>query len=194
MKKDTTSTTGPGIGPVTEALADVQQSFERLCLAAGIEALGAMMEADVEAACGHGRDDKREAHRWGRTRGRVGFHGGKVEVERPRIRGSVAESAHRPGAAEDWLGRWAMNLMLTFPPDRARCDCRRGTCRRPGSGVSKSAASRRFVALSAGWTPMSVDLSKLDLLRRRRGISARIWCSSPRSASMATVTSIRWRW
>ncbi|MEC5293739.1 IS256 family transposase, partial [Aurantimonas sp. C2-3-R2] len=88
MKKDTTSTTAPGSGPVAEAFADVQQSFERLCLAAGMEALGTMMEADVEAACGprHGRNEKRHAHRWGRTRGRIGFHGGKVEVERPRVR------------------------------------------------------------------------------------------------------------
>ena len=49
MKKDITSTTGSGGGAVEEAFADVQQSFERLCLAAGMEALGAMMEADVEA-------------------------------------------------------------------------------------------------------------------------------------------------
>ena len=176
MKKDTTSTTGPGIGPVTEALADVQQSFERLCLAAGIEALGAMMEADVEAACGprHGRDDKREAHRWGRTRGRVGFHGGKVEVERPRIRGiggrEVPIESWDRATAEDWLGRWAMNLMLINVSTR-----RFGRAVRlpegdvpagPGSGVSKSAASRRFVALSAEKLDafMSVDLSKLDLL------------------------------
>ena len=65
MKKDTTSTTGSGSGAVEEAFADVQQSFERLCLAAGLDALGAMMEADVDAACGprHGRNERRQAHR-----------------------------------------------------------------------------------------------------------------------------------
>jgi hypothetical protein len=31
---------------VEEALTEVQQSFEKLCLAAGMEALGAMMEAE----------------------------------------------------------------------------------------------------------------------------------------------------
>jgi putative transposase len=74
--------------PVEEALTEVQQSFEKLCLAAGMEALGAMMEADVEAACGprHGRVEKRTANRWGSTRGASGFHGGKVGVERPRLR------------------------------------------------------------------------------------------------------------
>ena len=29
----------------------------------------------------------RTAHRWGRTRGKIGFHGGKVEIERQRVRG-----------------------------------------------------------------------------------------------------------
>src|SRR5277367_3844415 len=69
--------------------AEVRASFDRFCLAAGIEALSTMMEADVTAACGprHGRDAARRAHRWGRTRGRIGFHGGKIEVERPRVRG-----------------------------------------------------------------------------------------------------------
>lgn len=135
-----------------------------------------MMEAGVEAACGprHGRNDKREAHRWGRTRGRVGFHGGKVEVERPRVRRvggrEVPIASWDRATAEDWLGRWAMNLMLINVSTR-----RFGRAVRlpegdvpagHGSGVSKSAASRRFVALSAEKLNafMSADLSKLDLL------------------------------
>ena len=43
-------------------------------MAAGIEALTAMMESDAEAASGVS---------WGRTRGKIGFHDGKVELERP---------------------------------------------------------------------------------------------------------------
>jgi hypothetical protein len=44
----------PGLGT---ALAEMTASFERLCLAAGLEALGAMLEADAAALCGprHGR-------------------------------------------------------------------------------------------------------------------------------------------
>ena len=176
MKRDTTLTTAPVSGAVEKACVDVQQSFERLCLAAGIEALGAMMEADVEATCGprHGRDEKREAHRWGKTRGRIGFHGGKVVIDRPRVRGvggrEVPISSWNRATAEDWLGRWAMNLMLINVSTR-----RFGRAVRlpegdvpadPGSGVSKSAASRRFVALSSEKLGafMSADLSKLDLL------------------------------
>jgi putative transposase len=176
MKKDSTLPTAPVAGAVDEALTEVQQSFERLCLAAGIEALGAMMEADVEAACGprHGRVEKRAANRWGSTRGAIGFHGGKVGVERPRVRGvdgrEMAIPSWNRATSEDWLGRWAMNLMLINVSTR-----RFGRAVRlpegdvpaeHGSGLSKSAASRRFVALSSEKLDafMSADLSDLDLL------------------------------
>ena len=176
MNRDIRLPAAPVTGAVEEAFAEVQQSFERLCLAAGIDALGAMMEADVEAACGprHGRDERREAHRWGKTRGRIGFHGGKVEVERPRVRGVGGREVPIPSwdraTSEDWLGRWAMNLMLINVSTR-----RFGRAVRlpegdvpsdPGSGVSKSAASRRFVALSTEKLDafMNADLSRLDLL------------------------------
>jgi hypothetical protein len=73
-------------------------------------------------------------------------------------------------AQEDWLGRWAMNLMLINVSTR-----RFGRAVRlpegdvpapPGSGISKSATSRRFVALSAARLAdfMAADLSELDLL------------------------------
>ena len=176
MKRDIRLPAAPVTGAVEEAFAEVQQSFERLCLAAGIDALGAMMEADVEAACGprHGRDERREAHRWGKTRGRIGFHGGKVEVERPRVRAVDGREMAIPSwdraTSEDWLGRWAMNLMLINVSTR-----RFGRAVRlpegdvpagHGSGVSKSAASRRFVALSTEKLDafMNADLSRLDLL------------------------------
>jgi len=141
-----------------------------------METLGAMMEADVEAACGprHGRVEKREAHRWGRTRGRIGFHGGKIAVERPRVRRVDGREAPIPSwdqaSSENWLGRWAMNLMLINVSTR-----RFGRAVRlpegdvpadPGSGVSKSATSRRFVALSSEKLDvfMGADLYKLDLV------------------------------
>ena len=118
MTRDITPAGSPATGAVDEAFAEARASFDRFCLAAGIEALGTMMEADVTAACGprHGRDAARRAHRWGRTRGRIGFHGGKIEVERPRVRGldgrEVTIPSWETAAEEDWLGRWAMNLML----------------------------------------------------------------------------------
>jgi putative transposase len=145
--------------PVGQALDEMTASFERFCLAAGLEVLGEMLEADAAALCGprHGRGVGRRAQRWGRTVGPIGFHGGKVAVARPRVRTREGRELALPsweGAnAENWLGRWAMNLMLIGVTTR-----RFGRAVRlpegdvpagPGAGVSKSAASRRFVALSA---------------------------------------------
>ena len=68
--------------PVGRALDEMTASFERFCLAAGLEVLGDMLEADAAALCGprHGRSGERQAQRWGRTTGPIGFHGGKVSV------------------------------------------------------------------------------------------------------------------
>src|SRR4029077_5354227 len=176
MTRDITPAVSPATRAVDESFAEVRASFDRFCLAAGIEALETMMEADVTAACGprHGRDAARRAHRWGRTRGRIGFHGGKIEVERPRVRGvdgrEVTIPSWETAAEEDWLGRWAMNLMLINVSTR-----RFGRAVRlpggdvpasPGDSRPKLGVWRRFVERSAPrmaeW--MASDLSKLELL------------------------------
>lgn len=86
MEKLITSTAIPTHAVKTEALASMSASFERFCLAAGIETLSEMMEQDATAVCGarHERAKDRKAHRWGRTKGKIDFHGGKVEIERTR--------------------------------------------------------------------------------------------------------------
>lgn len=93
-------------------------SFERFSLPAGLEALAEMMEQDALAVCGerHERGRRRKAHRWGKTKSKIGFHGGKVEIERARLRGFDGKEQALPsweGAlSEDWFGKWAMNQML----------------------------------------------------------------------------------
>src|SRR5258705_10951565 len=89
MKTSTMMTSAMPSAPVGKAWEEVSASFDRFCLAAGIETLGAMMEADAEVACGprHSRSEDRRGHRWGRTAGKIGFHAGKVAIERPRVRG-----------------------------------------------------------------------------------------------------------
>ncbi len=176
MKKDITSTAIPTHALKSEAMAGMSASFEQFCLAAGIEALSEMMEQDAVAACGarHGRGEGRKGHRWGRTKGKIGFHGGKVEVERPRVRGFDGGEHVLPSwesaVDEDLLGQWAMNQMLINVSTRRF----RRSVRLPGgdvpasdgSGLSKSATSRRFVALSTArmkaW--METPLHDLDLL------------------------------
>ncbi|TWI16159.1 hypothetical protein IQ15_07761 [Bradyrhizobium yuanmingense] len=168
MTRDITPAGWPATGAVDEAFAEVRASFDRFCLAAGIEALGTMMEADVTAACGprHGRDAERRAHRWGRTRGRIGLHGGKIEVERPSVRGVDGREVTIP-SWETAAGDEPDTDQCVDAPVRPRCPAAEGDVpAAPGSGVSKSAASRRFVALSAARLAdfMAADLSALDLL------------------------------
>jgi transposase-like protein len=158
------------------AWQDVDRSFERFCLTAGIGAIEQMLCEDAQQLAGapHSRGGGRAGHRWGRTKGKIGFHGGKVAVHRPRVRSYDSHEVVLPtwtaAQAEDWLGRWAMNLMLINVSTRKL----RRAVRLPegdlpviaGDGTSKSAASRRFVALSAErmaeW--MASDLSQLNLL------------------------------
>src|SRR6478752_5824750 len=176
MNRSTTSTAIPTRALKFEALANISASFELFCLASGMEALGEMMDHDARAICGprHARGHDRRAHRWGKTRGKIGFHGGKVEIERPRLRNFEGKEQALPSweaaVAEDWLGKWAMNQMLINVSTRKFARSVRlpeGDVPAPmGSGLSKSAASRRFVALSAArmkeW--IASDLSGLDLL------------------------------
>jgi hypothetical protein len=119
-----------------------------------------MLREDGQQLTGapHSRGGGRVGHRWGTTEGKIGFHGGKVTVHRPRVRSfdghEVALPSWTAAQAEDWLGRWAMNLMLINVSTRK---LRRAVrlpegdlpIMAPGDGTSKSAASRRFVALSA---------------------------------------------
>ena len=118
MNTSTMMTSAIPRAPVGKAWEEVSVSFDRFCLAAGIETLGAMMEADAEAACGsrHSRSEDRRGHRWGRTAGKIGFYAGKVAIERPRVRGldgkELPLASWQQAVDEDWLGQWAMNLML----------------------------------------------------------------------------------
>ncbi len=176
MKKCITSPGVVAAGNVERAWREVGASFERFCLNAGLATLASLMEEDARELCGprYGRDRGKAGHRWGKTKGKVAFHGGKIEMERPRVRGrdggELALPSWEAANSEDWLGRWALSQMLINVSTRKFGRSVRlpeGDIPAPkGSGVSKSAASRRFVALSAErmqeW--MSADLSRLDLL------------------------------
>lgn len=182
MKKTTTSELALASqndlrGAVSGAWEAVGQSFDQFCLLAGVSALSEMMEGDVAALAGdaHARDADKPGYRWGTTRGRLGFQGGKVELERPRVR-SKATGKEMPlpswqeAAQAGWLDEWAVNLMLinvaTRKFGRAVRLPEAGVPWEDGSGLSKSAVSRRFKALTEArmgeW--MASDLSHLDLL------------------------------
>ena len=88
MKKSTTSAAVVPASIIEDAWQAVGASFERFCLTTGLATLADMLEEDATRVCGprYGRADGRDGHRWGTTTGKVGFHGGKVEIERPRVR------------------------------------------------------------------------------------------------------------
>ena len=118
MANTTTATCLPLFPSLEMAWRDVDSSFERFCLTAGIGAVEQMLRQDAQQLTGapHSRGGGRAGHRWGTTEGKIGFHGGKVTVHRPRVRSfdghEVALPSWTAAQAEDWLGRWAMNLML----------------------------------------------------------------------------------
>src|SRR5690349_9723797 len=157
MKRDITLAPLVASG-IEAAWRDIGASFERFCLSAGSATLADMMERDASDLCGlrYGREDGRRGHRWGQAAGKLGFHGGKVAIARPRVRArdghELALPSWEAAQAEDWLGRWVMNLMLINVSTRRFGRAVRlpeGDVPAPhGAGVSKSAASRRFVALS----------------------------------------------
>ena len=172
------------LGSVTEernavktAFQEVQSSFENFCLLAGIEAFQDLLEEEAADLCGerHQRHEDRRGRRWGKARSPVAFHGGRIDIERPRVRTPDGQQelelpSLAAGQREDWLGRWAMNQMLINVSTRRF----RRSVRLPdgdvvsikGDGTSKSAVSRKFVALSSAKleTWLATDLSPLDLL------------------------------
>ena len=162
--------------PLAGAMDAVHLSVDRFCLLAGVEALAEMMEEDATTVCGarHRRHGDRRGYRWGRTHSEIGYHGGKVKVARPRVR----DRAGKEVSLESWqalrdgnlLLEWALNLMVLNVSTRKYHRAVRlpegDLAKARGDGTSKSAVSRRFVALSRkkmkAW--LASDLSELDLL------------------------------
>ena len=183
MRKDIGSFTSPKalgamfpVATLGDAMEEVRLSVERFCLVAGIGALQEMMDEDATTVCGarHGRHGDRRGYRWGSTQSEIGYHGGRVKVQRPRVR----DRAGKEVGLESWevlrdgdlLLEWALNLMVLNVSTRKYHRAVRlpegDLSKARGDGTSKSAVSRRFVALSRKkmkvW--LASDLSELDLL------------------------------
>jgi len=135
-------------------LRDVQHAFYGLCVNVGKQLLAAMMEADRVALCGAKgvSDPKRRSTRGGHTAGAVVLGGQRIGIKRPRARGVEQGELELPNyawaagrdpldaakmnaiAAGVSMRRYAGTLDELPPPEQAL-------------SVSKSAVSRRFVAL-----------------------------------------------
>jgi transposase-like protein len=142
--------------PVAGVLRDVQSAFYGLCVNAGKAVLSAMMEEDRAALCGPKGvpDVSRTAYRGGHTRSWVTLGGRKIPVSRPRVRALGAAEPPLPTFA--WAAHADPLNTATLAAIGAGVSMRRyrSTLDQLPAGhqeecsVSRSAVSRRFVALS----------------------------------------------
>jgi putative transposase len=165
---------------VSVAMAKIAESAKEgllaLAVGAGLQVLGTMMEESVTALAGpkgkHNPD--RAAVRHGHEQGSVVLGGRRIGVQRPRVRaadgsGELPVAAYQLFSETEVLGRLALERML------AGLSTRRypvglepvGTqVEQAATGTSKSAVSRRFVAMThtALAELLAADLSDLDLV------------------------------
>jgi transposase-like protein len=142
--------------PVANVLRDVRSALFGLCVNAGKAVLRAMMEAERTALCGPRGVPaaERTAYRGGHTRSSVVLGGRRITIVRPRARAIEAGELALPSFA--WASHADALNAATMAAVAAQVSTRRyRTTLDPlpegeeESAVSRSAVSRRFVALSA---------------------------------------------
>lgn len=141
--------------PMLVSLQAVQESFLDLCILVGQEVLARGMEENRTALCGEKgqHDQDRQAVRWGMTASEVTLGGRRIPIVRPRVRGIDGGERSLP-----WF-EWATDRdpldahtlekisvgVSTRKYARSLEPTPSGVTER---SVSKSAVSRRFVALT----------------------------------------------
>jgi putative transposase len=156
----TTTTTPSSPAPVTSletAWQDVDSFIERFCLTAGIGAIEQMLCEDAQQLTGapHNRSGGRVGHRWGRTKGKIGFHGGKLLCI---AHGCAVTTAMKLSGRPGGRHRRKTGLAGHEPDADQRVDAQAQACgaaargrsaSHSGDGTSKSAPRAGIVALSA---------------------------------------------
>jgi transposase-like protein len=165
---------------VSVAMAEVaehmQEGLLALAVGAGLQVMAAMMEADVTELAGpKGRHDPaRTAVRHGQESGSVTLGGRRVPVDRPRVRaadrsGELPVATYELFSSTEVLGRMAMEKMLAGLSTRRYplgLEPVGQQINETSSATSKSAVSRRFVAMTetALAELLAKDLSGLDVV------------------------------
>ena len=165
---------------VTVAMSEIAESMQEgllaLAVGAGLQVMGALMDADVTALAGpKGRHDQaRTAVRHGRERGSVTLGGRRVAVTRPRVRAADGSEelpvpSYELFTSTEILGKMALEKMLAGLSTRrypVGLEPVGQQVSETSSATSKSAVSRRFVAMTetALAELLAADLSGLDLV------------------------------
>ena len=159
-----------------EIAENMQEGLLALAVGAGLQVMQALMEADVSTLAGpKGKHNMvRMAVRHGRERGSVTLGGRRVPITRPRVRaadgsGEVAIASYELFSSTELLGKMALERMLAGLSTRrypVGLEPVGGQVDEKSSATSKSAVSRRFVAMTetALAELLSQDLSGLDLV------------------------------
>ena len=139
--------------PMLALMSGIEDDFQALCIGAGRQVLGAMMEHERTALCGPKwkPSSEREARRGGSARSLIVLGGRKIEMKRPRLRslegGERELPSFRWAADDDPLDRRTMEAIASGVATRKY---RRVLDPLPADerevSVSRSSASRRFVA------------------------------------------------
>lgn len=158
--------------PLVDLLVDAQSELFELAMRSGLKVLEAMLEEDRTAICGprYAHTPTRVASRAGTVASEVVLGGRKVGVRRPRVRAEGREvplPTFQAMAQVDPLNRRVVEQMLIGVATRRYA---RSLEPLPAAvtsrGTSKSAVSRRFVAMTAAqlaaWQTASLD--DLDLV------------------------------
>jgi putative transposase len=161
---------------LTEIAVSAKEGLLALSVGAGLQVLGTLMEESVTALAGpkakHNPD--RAAVRHGHEHGSVTLGGRRLPVQRPRVRaadgsGELPVAAYQLFSQTEVLGRLALERMLgglstrRYPLGLEPVGTQ---VEQAATGTSKSAISRRFVAMTqvALAELLSADLSTLDLV------------------------------
>jgi putative transposase len=161
---------------MSEIAENMHEGLLALAVGAGLQVMQALMEADVSTLAGpKGKHNMvRMAVRHGRERGSVTLGGRRVPITRPRVRaadgsGEVAIASYELFSSTELLGKMALERMLAGLSTRrypVGLEPVGGQVDEKSSATSKSAVSRRFVAMTetALAELLSRDLSGLDLV------------------------------
>lgn len=158
--------------PLLAVLADAKTAFFGLCLTAGQQVFQTLMEQDREQLCGpkHVPNPDRQAYRGGSVPSEVVLGGRRIVLPRLRARSVTGEELTLPSfayaSADDPLDAHTLEAIAVGVTTRKyprtleplRPDI-------PERAVSKSAVSRRFVALTSArlTTWLATPLDGLDI-------------------------------